>query len=436
MMSNPPGQAATLEDVFLLVGRTRCHAGRFIVTGGQDKKLVVWEVPSMKVQSQTSTDKKIVSVVIDPTGNKLIFAEKAGDVFGKLLDPPDSKSEHLLGHISSLTDMALSPSGTRLLTADRDEKIRISYYPHTFEIDAYCLGHTELVTSMCVFEDEHELVLSGGADGTLRLWQVADGALLSTLEISVPSVFEAEEIAPPQETASPQVDESLQEAAKKKCWDHMAAGTAQGTAAVSGRLRGKCEAAPVVAVAQCGDTASASLRRVFAAAVEHSCEVHLVSIEGSSTEGRTLKRVGSVVFSAPPVGLACVSIPAPATQAAPEGAEGMLIAATLSSQGSSAKLEACWMLAGRGGGGEVLTQAVEEEAEGKAPLARGGLVAAIGNLSRAIQALADEGAEGAEGAGAEGAGRAAAAQGDQYLQKRRRHTEPGWKERSGKNPKK
>ena len=33
---------------------------------------------------------------------------------------------HLLGHISSLTDMCLSPSGTRLLTADRDEKVFFS----------------------------------------------------------------------------------------------------------------------------------------------------------------------------------------------------------------------------------------------------------------------------------------------------------------------
>ena len=31
--------------------------------------------------------------------------------------------------------MAVSASGRRLLTADRDEKIRVSCYPHTFEME-------------------------------------------------------------------------------------------------------------------------------------------------------------------------------------------------------------------------------------------------------------------------------------------------------------
>lgn len=211
------------------------HDGKFMVTGGQDKKLVVWDLASMKVKSQTTTDKKIVGAVIDQSGTDVVFAEKAGEVFSKPIGDADAKSKHLLGHISSLTDMALSPSGKRLLTADRDEKIRISHYPHAFEIDAYCLGHTELVTCMCVFAGEkagEELVLSAGADGTLRLWNVSDGALLATYEISASQ--NAADIAGAAAAAAvaPSVaGAEATEEGKKKQWDHMAAGTAEGTAA-------------------------------------------------------------------------------------------------------------------------------------------------------------------------------------------------------------
>lgn len=217
------------------------HDGKFMVTGGQDKKMVVWDLTSMKVSSQTTTDKKIVGAVIDHSGTDVVFAEKAGEVFSKPIGDADAKSKHLLGHISSLTDMALSPSGKRLLTADRDEKIRISYYPHAFEIDAYCLGHTELVTCMCVLRGEEkgeELVLSAGADGTLRLWNISDGALLSTYEISDSqsaadnadagggAVSGTAATAPGADQAAAKAEEG-----KKKQWDHMAAGTAEGTAA-------------------------------------------------------------------------------------------------------------------------------------------------------------------------------------------------------------
>jgi len=152
--------------------------GRLMVTGGEDKKLVVWEIPSMTVRSQVTTEKKIISVVLDPSGSSVIFAEKAGEVFRMPVADTSTKAEHLLGHISSLTDMAMSPTGGRILTADRDEKIRISHYPQAYEIDSYCLGHTALVTCMCVWSQEgKELVLSGGADGTLRLWALADGII-------------------------------------------------------------------------------------------------------------------------------------------------------------------------------------------------------------------------------------------------------------------
>ena len=47
------------------------HGGRLMVTGGEDKKLVVWDLPSMTVRSQTMTDNKIVGAVLDLSGSSV-----------------------------------------------------------------------------------------------------------------------------------------------------------------------------------------------------------------------------------------------------------------------------------------------------------------------------------------------------------------------------
>jgi hypothetical protein len=45
-----------------------------MVTGGEDKKLVVWDLPSMTVRSQTTTDKKIVGAVLDLSGSSVCLS--------------------------------------------------------------------------------------------------------------------------------------------------------------------------------------------------------------------------------------------------------------------------------------------------------------------------------------------------------------------------
>jgi hypothetical protein len=89
------------------------------------------------------------------------------------------KRKLLLGHTASvLTDLCLIPSSSQhtntstttntrywLLTADRDEKIRISHFPRCYDIHGYLLAHTAFVTSvapmMMMVPDPH---CSGGSN--------------------------------------------------------------------------------------------------------------------------------------------------------------------------------------------------------------------------------------------------------------------------------
>lgn len=92
----------------------------------------------------------------------------------------------LLGHVSLLTDLLYvrldqehSPSREHrdyIITSDRDEHIRVSRgIPQAHIIEGYCLGHTEFVSSVCVPQRKPKLLVSGGGDDYLLVWDWISG---------------------------------------------------------------------------------------------------------------------------------------------------------------------------------------------------------------------------------------------------------------------
>jgi hypothetical protein len=53
------------------------------------------------------------------------------------------KNKPIVGHVSMLTDMTLSNDEKYIITADRDEHVRVSRFPNGYNIESYCMGHTE-----------------------------------------------------------------------------------------------------------------------------------------------------------------------------------------------------------------------------------------------------------------------------------------------------
>ncbi|KAJ5807804.1 hypothetical protein N7474_009073 [Penicillium riverlandense] len=104
----------------------------------------------------------------------------------------------ILGHVSLLTDLICvpsptSPSRSYILTADRDEHIRVSRgVPQAHIIEQYCLGHTAFISKLCVPSWAPELLISGGGDNFLLLWEWTDGRMLQKVPLLDPS--EAKEV--------------------------------------------------------------------------------------------------------------------------------------------------------------------------------------------------------------------------------------------------
>ncbi|KAF4955534.1 hypothetical protein FGADI_4508 [Fusarium gaditjirri] len=102
------------------------------------------------------------------------------------VEGPDFEITLLLGHVSMLTALMIGESEGRryILTADRDEHIRVSrYIPQSYVIEGFCFGHTEFISSMVIPASRGDVLVSGGGDEDLFVWDWKSNKLLSKISI-------------------------------------------------------------------------------------------------------------------------------------------------------------------------------------------------------------------------------------------------------------
>ena len=159
-----------------------------VASVSDDKSVRVWSTAGSAepIVSLTSQRKpSAVAFASAPDGQALLLVGgKTGDVLAYRLPGLEGGPVYLLTHTASmLTAMVVAGTGGVLVTADRDEKIRVSQFPQTSRVVAYCLGHTAFVSSLLVPQNAPGLLLSGGGDGTVRLWAFAEGQQLASVEV-------------------------------------------------------------------------------------------------------------------------------------------------------------------------------------------------------------------------------------------------------------
>ena len=111
----------------------------------------------------------------------VVLGQKTGEAVGVPFPDLDRDLRTLLGHTTSMiTDVAMNHDSSLLLTADRDEKLRVSRFPNAAIIESYCLGHKASLTKVACSTVTPELVVSTSVDNTLKLWNMKTGTLLAS----------------------------------------------------------------------------------------------------------------------------------------------------------------------------------------------------------------------------------------------------------------
>ena len=96
------------------------------------------------------------------------------------------EATYLLGHVSVLTSHILTTDegGKKwLITADRDEHIRVTRYPNTYVIERYMFGTDGFVSSIHIPYGSPGLLISGGGEGVLRVWNWKEGKQVGSIDI-------------------------------------------------------------------------------------------------------------------------------------------------------------------------------------------------------------------------------------------------------------
>ncbi|XVE77807.1 hypothetical protein DITRI_Ditri13aG0092100 [Diplodiscus trichospermus] len=173
--------------------------GKLFVSAGDDKLVKVWSAESWRCISTVCSEKRVSALAVSSDGLHVCFADKFGVVW--VVDVPavdgneaplSKKAVSLLSHYCSIiTSLEFSPDGRFIISADRDFKIRVTVFPKkpldgAHEIQSFCLDHTEFVSCLafiCTPNCLQGILVSGGGDSTVRMWDVISGSLLDTCEV-------------------------------------------------------------------------------------------------------------------------------------------------------------------------------------------------------------------------------------------------------------
>ncbi|XP_061578980.1 tRNA (guanine-N(7)-)-methyltransferase non-catalytic subunit wdr4 isoform X2 [Cololabis saira] len=158
-------------------------SGKLVALTDDNKRLLVFQRDPWRCISTRWVVRRCVSLAFSPTEEELLVADKSGDVYSFSLAEPEGAGLLKMGHLSMLLAVLVSPDNKYIITADRDEKIRVSHHQSPYNIQSFCLGHRQFVSALHIPSGHPSWLLSGSGDGTLKLWEYKSGNLLQSCDL-------------------------------------------------------------------------------------------------------------------------------------------------------------------------------------------------------------------------------------------------------------
>jgi WD40 repeat protein len=136
--------------------------GKTILTGSDDQTLKIWDLNGTNLKT-LEVLAKIVS--FSPDGKAIL----TGYLAAQLLDLNGKAFQTFVGHMETITSVAYSGDGKKVLTGSADRTARL--WTLNGDTLAVMRGHTDTITSVA-FSPDNKTILTGSADRTARIWDL------------------------------------------------------------------------------------------------------------------------------------------------------------------------------------------------------------------------------------------------------------------------
>nr|XP_020462300.1 tRNA (guanine-N(7)-)-methyltransferase non-catalytic subunit WDR4 [Monopterus albus] len=181
---NSDGGASQEAGTDKILGFTVSPSGKLAALTDDTKRLVLFHCePSWQCISIRWVVRRCTSLVFTQAEDQLLVADKSGDVYSFSVVEPQREGEQKMGHLSLLLAITMSLDDKYIITADRDEKIRVSHLRCPYNIQSFCLGHQQFVSALLVPSGHPHCLLSGSGDGTVKLWEYESGRRLQSWDL-------------------------------------------------------------------------------------------------------------------------------------------------------------------------------------------------------------------------------------------------------------
>ncbi len=168
-----PSNASTLTAAFDFDGRR-------VVTGSTDRQVRVWDVATSQLSLTLPPQRDWVRVAVFSTdGSRILTANDGGQV--SIADGVRGGAPYQTwsAHVGAVWAAAFSLDGRRIVTGGDDRTVRI-WQVADGALLAELKGHQDKVLSV-VFSPDGSLVASSSPDGTTKVWDVARSTLVTEL---------------------------------------------------------------------------------------------------------------------------------------------------------------------------------------------------------------------------------------------------------------
>lgn len=157
--------------------------GAYLVILTSYKDFYIYSTDNFTLICKHQLPRAASKVVFSFDSQFVLVADKTGDALIYKTKDQSDPGKKVFGHLSLLTDILMTRDNKYIITCDRDEKIKVSNYPGSYNIEAFCLGHREFITSIHFLPHNEKYLVSTSGDGTVRIWDYLLGKEIIVINV-------------------------------------------------------------------------------------------------------------------------------------------------------------------------------------------------------------------------------------------------------------